>query len=188
MSATEPGAEPEAEPGPGPVRRAGPEDAEQIAVVHVRSWQGAYRGLLPQDYLDGLDPADRVERWRRILERGDWPAAGTIVAVRDGRVSGFAAFGPTRDADAGQVRVGEVNAIYVLPEAWGTGLGRALMTAALSRLAAAGGQEATLWVLEANARARRFYACAGWAADGCVKHQDVAATPVSELRYRRPLP
>jgi hypothetical protein len=98
---------------PGQVRRAGPADAEAIAAVHVRSWQGAYLGLLPAEYLDGLDPADRVERWRRMLERDDWPAGGTLVAVADGQVGGFAHFGPVRDAGAGDSRVGEVNAIYV---------------------------------------------------------------------------
>jgi hypothetical protein len=39
------------------VRDADPEDAEQIAIIHVHSWQAAYRGLLPQEYLDRLDPA-----------------------------------------------------------------------------------------------------------------------------------
>jgi hypothetical protein len=81
---------------PVEVRRAGPADAGPIAVVHVRSWQGAYRGLLPREYLDGLDPADRIERWQRRLEQERWPAAGTIVAVSGGQVGGFANFGPTR--------------------------------------------------------------------------------------------
>jgi len=173
---------------PGPVRRAGPADAAAIAVVHARSWQGAYRGLLPQKYLDGLDPADRTERWRRALERDDWPAAGTIVAVSDGQVGGFAHFGPARDTDAGGPRVGEINAIYVLPQAWGTGLDRSLMTAALSELAAGGYETAALWVLESNARARRFYARAGWTADGAAKQEDIGGSPVTEVRYRRPLP
>jgi GNAT superfamily N-acetyltransferase len=173
---------------PEPVRRAGPQDAAAIAVVHVRSWQGAYRGLLPQEYLDGLDPADRVERWRQSLERAGWPAAGTLVAVHDGQVSGFAHVGPTRDCGAGDARVGEVNAIYVLPAAWDTGLGRALMTAALGELAAAGYESAMLWVLESNARARRFYERAGWTADGSAKEEDIAGARVTEVRYRRPLP
>jgi GNAT superfamily N-acetyltransferase len=173
---------------PAQVRRAGPADAEPLAVVHVRSWQGAYRGLLPQEYLDGLDPAARTDRWRRALERDDWPTAGTIVAVSDGRVGGFANFGPTRDTDAGGARVGEIPAIYVLPEAWGTGLGRGLMTAALSQLAAGGFESATLWVLESNARARRFYARAGWTADGSAKQDEIGGAPVTEVRYRRPLP
>jgi ribosomal protein S18 acetylase RimI-like enzyme len=175
---------------PEPVRRAGPADAAPIAVVQVRSWQGAYRGLLPQEYLDGLDPADAADRWRRGLERNDWPTRGTIVAVSDGQVRGFAHFGPTRDADtdAGGSRAGEINAIYVLPEAWGSGLGRSLMTGALSELAAGGYETATLWVLESNARARRFYARAGWTADGSAKRADIGGSPVTEVRYRRPLP
>jgi GNAT superfamily N-acetyltransferase len=173
---------------PGPVRRAGPEDAAAITVVHVRSWQGAYRGLLPQEYLDGLDPAGRVEWWRQSLERPGWPAAGTLVALSDGQVSGFANIGPTRDCGAGDARVGEVNAIYVLPEAWGAGLGRALMTAALGELAAGGYESATLWVLESNARARRFYERAGWTTDGSAKEADIAGARVTEVRYRRPLP
>jgi GNAT superfamily N-acetyltransferase len=172
----------------GQVRRAEPADAAPIAVVHVRSWQGAYRGLLPQEYLDGLEPAGRTERWRRALERDNWPAAGTLVVVSDGQVGGFANFGPTRDTDASGARVGEISAIYVLPEAWGTGLGRGLMAAALSQLAAGGYETAALWVLESNARARRFYARAGWTPDGSAKQEDIGGAPVTEVRYRRPLP
>jgi GNAT superfamily N-acetyltransferase len=173
---------------PAQVRRARPADAAPIAVVHVRSWQGAYRGLLPQEYLDGLDPDARTEPWRRALERDGWPEAGTIVAVSDGRVGGFANFGPTRDTDPGGTRVGEIPAIYVLPEAWGTGLGRALMTATLSQLAGCGFESATLWVLDTNARARRFYARAGWTADGSAKQDDIGGALVTEVRYGRPLP
>ena len=53
------------------IRAARMQDVPQIAVVHVRSWQAAYRGLLPQAYLDALDPAQRISRWERIV-----PAAG----------------------------------------------------------------------------------------------------------------
>jgi GNAT superfamily N-acetyltransferase len=177
---------------PGQVRRARPADAAGITAVHVRSWQGAYRGLLPQDYLDRLDPADpdRVDWRRRDLDQAGWTAGGTLVAVSDGRVAGFAHTGPTRDDDdaADPARVGEVYAIYVLPEAWGTGLGRELMAAAAGELAAAGFESAALWVLESNARARRFYELAGWTADGSSKQADVAGATVTEVRYRRALP
>jgi hypothetical protein len=47
---------------------------------------------------------------------------------------------------------------------------------------------ATLWVLQDNARARRFYSQAGWAADGAAKTDDVDGFPLLEVRYRRPLP
>jgi GNAT superfamily N-acetyltransferase len=175
------------------VRRAVPGDAEQLAVVHVRSWQGAYRGLLPQPFLDGLDPAGRAGRWRRVLADEARPdpsrpdQAGTLAGVRDGQVRGFAHFGPSRDADAGRPPAGELYAIYVLPEAWGTGLGRELMAAAGDGLAAAGYEQATLWVLAGNARARRFYDRAGWVADGSQKRDEIAGVGVTEVRYRRPL-
>jgi len=173
--------------GAGYIRDAGPADAEQIAAVHVRSWQAAYRGLLPQDYLDRLDPADRLPRWRRTLAETDRIAGGVLVAVTDGQVCGAAWFGPTRDADADPAQVGELAGIYLVASAWGRGLGRSLMATALDRLAAAGYAQATLWVLESNARARRFYARAGWAEDGAVKQDDRLGFPMTEVRYRRRL-
>jgi len=105
------------------VRPAGDGDAEQLGLIHVRSWQGAYQGLMPQDFLDQLDPASRAQGWRSVLRAGDDQAG----------VSGFVSFGPSRDPDADPKRTGEVFAIYVLPGAWSTGQGRLLMAAAASR-------------------------------------------------------
>jgi GNAT superfamily N-acetyltransferase len=169
------------------VRKASPEDAEQIAIVHVRSWQAAYRERVPQDYLDGLNAADRVGRWRDALHGLEERGQGIIVAVADDTVCGFAVFGPTRDQDEDPQRTGEVNAIYLLAEAWGRGLGRLLMAEAVRQLAARY-EQATLWVLDSNDRARQFYARNGWAEDGSVKHDDSRGFPLSEVRYRRPLP
>lgn len=45
--------------------------------------------------------------------------------------------------------------------------------------------EATLWVLEANARARRFYERKGWAVDGAAREEEVGGRRVTEVRYRR---
>lgn len=170
------------------VRRAVVEDAPDIATVHVRSWQAAYRGLLPQDYLDQLDPASRLQQWHNATLRADWPRSGVLVAVLDDGIRGFVAFGPTRDADEDRQQVGHVFAIYLHPAAWGKGLGRSLMSGALTNLAAAGYTQATLWVLESNTRARQFYAKGGWVEDGAVTQDDSYGVPVSELRCRRPLP
>jgi GNAT superfamily N-acetyltransferase len=202
------------------IRAARTADAAQIAVVHVRSWQSAYRGLLPQAYLDGLDPAQRVGRWERSLAEVTAGAgagagadvragadvsvgagvsvgadvgagtgrAGVLVADAHGTLLGFASFSPSRDDDADQDRVGEITAIYLLPDAWGKGVGRRLMDAALGCLAESGFGQATLWVLDANARARRFYEAGGWSADGARKLDETRGFPLAEVRYRRPLP
>jgi hypothetical protein len=71
------------------VRPARAEDAGQIALVHVRSWQGAYRGLIPQAFLDGLDVAERTRTWERALAETDNPRAGVLVADDGGNVVGF---------------------------------------------------------------------------------------------------
>ncbi|HET9655869.1 MAG TPA: GNAT family N-acetyltransferase, partial [Kineosporiaceae bacterium] len=168
------------------VRRAVPADAAAIAGVHVRTWQRAYRGLLPQHFLDGLDPVRRVEVWAQILVGASWPARGTLVAEDGGRVIGFAAICPSRDGDGHGT--GELAAIYVDPACWGTGAGRALMDAAVTALAGAGFAEATLWVLAANVRARRFYTAAGWLTDGAAQEDQFGGVTVREVRYRRLLP
>ena len=159
-----------------------------IAIVHVRSWQAAYRGLVPQDYLDSLDAEQRRPVWERIVGEAEWPRAGTLVAEEGKNVVGFASICPARDDDKEPANAGELAAIYLLPEAWGKGLGRELMISALSALSDAGFGEATLWVLDTNSRARRFYEAAGWHADGAVKQDARRGFVLNEVRYRRALP
>ncbi len=71
---------------------------------------------------------------------------------------------------------------------WGQGHGRELMTAALDGLTMVGYGEATLWVLDSNKRARRFYEAAGSRADGSVKEYEGLGFTLPEVRYRRLLP
>ena len=170
------------------IRPARIEDVPQIAYVHVHSWQGAYLGLLPQAYLDSLDPAQRVGMWTQALSETDWSHGGILVASADGNLLGFVSYGPNRDSEANPKRVGEIFAIYLLPTGWGKGTGKQLMDAALGYLIEAGFDQATLWVLDSNARARRFYEAGGWSADGAVKRDDCFGFPMTEVRYRRPLP
>ncbi|MGH3291056.1 MAG: GNAT family N-acetyltransferase [Trebonia sp.] len=169
------------------IRAARVTDAPQIAAVHVRSWQAAYRGLLPQAYLDGLDPAERVGRWERSLAEAGDGRNGVLVADASGTLLGFVGYSPSRDSDADPVRVGEIDAIYLLPSAWGKGAGRRLMDAALVQLAEAQFDQVTLWVLDSNARARRFYELGGWLVDGAQKIDENWGFPIAQVRYKRSL-
>jgi ribosomal protein S18 acetylase RimI-like enzyme len=164
------------------VRRATVEDAPAMGRVHVRAWQAAYRGHMPDEYLDGLRAEERAAYWERGLRR-DRPAGLVLVAERDGQVVGFAAVGPTQDPEG----AGELYSINVDPDHWGTGAGRALLAAAQAELAGSGHAEAVLWVLPGNDRARRFYEVAGWAADGSERTSEVFGAVVPEVRYRRGL-
>lgn len=149
------------------------DDADVVAELHVESWRAAYRGIVPDDLLDG-EPfrAGRFERWRSRRLDEEPPDRGTLVAVLDAVVVGFADIGPERPQAGGVERGwGEVYAFYLHPAAWGTGVARPLMDAAVDALAAAGFAEAALWVFRDNPRARAFYARAGWAlADGRAEH------------------
>jgi ribosomal protein S18 acetylase RimI-like enzyme len=164
------------------VRRAQPGDADALGRVHVRAWQAAYRGQMPDAYLDGLRAEERAAGWRRGLGR-DRDRDPILLAERAGRVVGFAAVGPAEEP-AG---AGELYAINVDPDHWGTGAGRALLAGAQAELARLGYAEAVLWVLPGNDRARRFYETAGWTTDGTRRTAEVLGVTVEEVRYRRPL-
>src|SRR5206468_1126180 len=126
-------------------------------------WRGAYEGLLPQTMLDNQSVQRRADYWRDQVAR---PGQITLVADNDGHVIGFAASGPSRDDDAGDA--GELYAIYVAPPAWSTGAGHALHEATVAMLSGEF-DEAVLWVLTGNARARAFYERHGWSTDGSTK-------------------
>ncbi len=86
------------------LRPATPEDADAVARVHVRSWQAAYRSLLPDAYLDGLRPEERAQAYDFT---GSDPAKPyTIVAESEGAVYGFVSTMPS--ARAGSSRLWRV--------------------------------------------------------------------------------
>lgn len=145
----------------------------------MRTWRAAYRHVLPAAKLEAM-PIDETRWLHRVVEPP--PGWSTCVAEVNGRVVGFAATGPSRDKKG----VGELYAIYVEPDAWSTGTGRALIAAAERELAHTY-REAHLWVLEDNPRARRFYERAGWQLDGVRKLETFLDTEVPAVRYRRRL-
>lgn len=176
------------------VRRGRLEDCEAVGRVHVEAWQAAYRGLMPDDYLDALDPSARAERWRSALSGG--PGQGgcrlqgrdalLLVAENEaGTVVGISVVGPDRSGE--DATTGELWMINLAPEAWGSGVGAALLAAATEELRHAGYRQAALWVLVGNPRARRFYEREGWAPDGARKRDSVRGFEVEEMRYLRPL-
>ena len=138
-------------------------DAGDIAAVHVGSWQAAYRGLVPDDLLEGLSVAEHEAKWRQLIAEG---RVLVLVAEQGGRIAGFcSAVVPSRDRDAGR-GTAEVAALYVAPALWRRGVGTALVRAVLQKLRDGGCSEAMLWVFEANAAGRRFYSDLGWQPDG----------------------
>jgi ribosomal protein S18 acetylase RimI-like enzyme len=190
------------------VRPGRPDDAETVAAVRAASWQAAYQGVIPADILARLtSPGIVTARAAAMRER--WPdgvliaevgpgcdrqtdagasAAGGVTAV------GFARFGPERGPNGEphaatasyEPRRAELYAIYVLPGFWSRGTGQALLREALRHVRTAGFATITLWVLEENARARRFYERAGFTLTERTEALD-SLGGVTEIRYEMPL-
>ena len=162
------------------IHAATPELCGAIAQVHVLSWQHAYASLLPAEFLATLSVEKRAAMWRESLSAGN---PQLLVAEEAGTVDGFIAFGLSRDQDATPASR-EVWALYLNPSSWSKGVGRALWLAALERMLAQGTKTITLWVIEGNARAIKFYSAAGFKPEaGSVKSFTLGGEPLNEVRY-----
>jgi RimJ/RimL family protein N-acetyltransferase len=165
------------------VRVASEDDVPAIADIHVRSWQAAYRGVLPDELLDGLSVSERERSWRELLTGSDdrWL---TLVAERaGGDLVGFCSVAaPSRDAPPGEATA-EVGALYVDPDHWRQGAGAALLTVALQELQGLGFGDVILWVLPENHAAVAFYERFGFEVEeGVEKREERSGGIVIRLR------
>jgi len=167
------------------VRAVTPADVAAVTRLQIASWREAYAGIIPAGYLAAMSAAEREQRHLARV-RDPEPRAAYLLAERDGAILGMTHVGPARDDDLDPATVGEIWAMYVDPAAWSTGVGAALMRAALDHLCRHGARAASLWVLEANARARSFYEKWGFRPDGTRQVIELGQ-PVPEARYYRQL-
>ncbi len=160
------------------LRDAAPADLDAVVALFLRCWRESYAEVLPPAAIEVFDEAGAVELWRRALVA---PRPGTrgVVALDEDRVVGIIRMG--RDPD--EPDAGHVFSLYVDPRAQGGGVGRRLLDEAVAWLGAQGAATATLWVFEANRRARTFYAMGGWLPDGGERVEPEFDEP--EVRLRR---
>ncbi len=144
------------------LRRPTPSDGERLGRMHYASWHEAYASLLPPEFWGEETERRWIASWV-TRTRSPSAEATTWMAVRGEEVLGFATAGPAREnpTAGAPVRDRELWAVYVRASEYGSGLGGRLLEAVLP-----GQEPAELWVLEANTRARRFYARHGFRPDG----------------------
>lgn len=134
-----------------------------MAKVHVLSWRETYPGLLPNRMLARLSIADEAIRWQRMLDQA--PAqepALVFVADQYGSILAYGACHEQRTRvlnDRGFTA--EISELYVLRRAQRQGLGSGLMKAMACAIIDHGHRAMSLWVLEQNHPARRFYESRG---------------------------
>jgi ribosomal protein S18 acetylase RimI-like enzyme len=163
------------------IRDATPDDAKGIAVVHVKTWQSAYRGQIPDSILDSLSVKTRAIRRKELLRElpGD---LSVLVAEVDGGIVGFIDVGSNRDDDV-DAEVGELKGFIVDPDYMNKGIGSELMKQGLQILRKKGYKKATLWLLDTNENSRRFYTNRGWVVEGRTKVDKRDDFDLHETRY-----
>lgn len=159
------------------IRPARLTDARAIGIVHVAAWRSAYPGILPGRTLVGMSAPQQALYYESLIRRG----AGVSVAVAGTNedVIGFTSVGRARGSTLGD---GEIYTLYVLDDWHGDGVGRQLMRAAASRLAADGCRSVFLWVLSDNP-ARWFYFHLG-GRPVATGHTPVGGERVPQTAYR----
>jgi GNAT superfamily N-acetyltransferase len=165
------------------IRLAEVDDARGIAEVTVRAWRAAYRGIVPDEVLDGLSVDEREALGRTWLADTSGESFTVVGLGAEGRVEGFcSAYAPSRDDDAAATTA-QVAATYVDPECWRRGLGAALMRSAWTELRSRGDwREVTLWVFPANDAARAFYETFGFVPDGAAMVHDRSGAEIIRMR------
>jgi ribosomal protein S18 acetylase RimI-like enzyme len=152
-------------------RRALPDDAEPIALLHADSWRRHYRGAWSDSFLDGDVVADRLAVWAARLAEPSRTV--TILAEDSGGLAGFVHVMLDADDRWGSL----VDNLHVAHDRRRSGLGAQLMWRAArgtaERAASAG---LYLWVLEQNTAAQRFYQAIG----GTCAERDVVEPPGGE--------
>lgn len=163
------------------IRAAKPEDAESIGAIRVSAWQAAYRGFMPDAYLDSLDPYANLENLRGAL-RSESPPFVLRVAEIDGQPVAFSILGsPRYEADSS---IGELWALNAHPAHWRKGLGRQLVGQALLDAREQKLVSIELWCIQGNLAAQRLYEACGFRSDGRTRTTTaLTGHPLQELAY-----
>ena len=155
------------------IRPAAQGDSSAMGKIYCLSWQGGYKDILPEEYLAAL--TEEVCAPKKVN-----PDCNLVWEEADGTLAGLVNFGAAR---GGEENIGELRAIYVLPEVWGSGIAAKLFSAAAERLKARGFEHFYLWVLEDNLRARRFYEKMGMRRADERKEVNIGGKFAAEVKY-----
>jgi len=158
-------------------------EAQDIAQIYTSAWKTAYRGLISDEYLDGLSSSRWLSHIEKNLDEG-YPI--TLVLENNALLAGTSSLGEARDSDLDD-SYGEIWSVYLLPEYWSLGLGHRLLEFGLNELVIMGYTNASIWVLPENKRAVKSYEKAGFVFDGVTKEIDIGGSLVTDARMTKKL-
>lgn len=162
------------------IRYADISDAKTLGKIHSMSWKVAYKGIVPNEILENFTAEKRQKYFEKALTEG-WEEYAII--FKDNEAAGLICIGKCRDTDKPDT-CGEIGGLYLLPEYWKMGIGSELINWGLNELKKRYYNKVTLWVLEENLNARKFYEKVGFKHDGTVK-EIIIGKKLNEYRYEK---
>lgn len=150
------------------------DDRLAISKIYEESWKYAYRGIVPQSYLEKIPEG----QWAPRIEEDN---RKNLVMIREEKLIGTSSFGRSRMAEMKEF--GEIISLYLLPEVMGNGYGSLLLKAALAELSKMGFDKVFLWVLEENYRARHFYEKFGFVQSERCLVTEIGGKRLNEVQY-----
>jgi len=165
------------------IRNATPEDAKDIAALHINAWRWAYKEKVPAGYLNSLSVTKYTRRWKKWLIKLQ-PSSRVYVATHAKKIIGFSHVGKSMDQDALE-STGELFQLYIDKIYLKKGIGKALMHKGLEFLSKKELKKVTLWVMNSNVATISFYENFGWKPDGHTKTVNKGAFSIIEVRYTK---
>lgn len=165
------------------IRYANKEDADTIALINSKSFQQAFKGIIPDDFLDGRFSYESLrERLNKELDEG---TTSNCIMYKDDIPVGMLTFmkDSYKERDESEIDLGR---IYLLPEYWGKNIGIEFIDWLCKELKNKGFVKVALWVVEENLRARKFYEKVGFAHDGEIRIIN-PGREIKEYRYTKQL-
>lgn len=145
-----------------------------ISHIYEASWKSAYKGIIPQAYLDSIPEG----HWVQALDNPSWH---TLIMLHGDIIIGTSSYCTSRFEDMNGW--GDIILVYLLPNYFGKGYGKQLLQAAIDGLTQMGYTDIFLWVLEDNTQARHFYECFGFEASSAYLDDDIGGKKLREIRY-----
>lgn len=160
------------------IREALPQDAGKISEIYAASWKHAYRGLIPQAYLDNL----RNDYWSAaFLEWIEGEKISVSLVCVENRPVGAVAYGKSRWNE--EEAMGEIISIYIHPDWVSKGYGTKLIRHALARLKKQGYRQCCLWAIQDNLPARRFYEKNGFHCDQREHKMEIMGQTITDVHF-----
>ncbi len=156
------------------IRKMTENDLREVGALYTAAWKKGYKGILPQDFLDGIEP----ERWSGRI---DFLDEGSFVIIDGEQIAAHVHARPA--AEENMSGWGEIHTMYALPQFWGTGCAGELFDYAVDWLNKQGFERIYLYVLNGNERAARFYRKHGFAPTEDTLDCEVGGMTVTDTRY-----